>query len=108
VIRIVETPEGTLLDARSTSRVGLSDVGKNAARLRAFCRALTAGEYTMSLKAVLLQPAGTHAFAALCPVLCDRFLLSGNFTVGQLSGGTNHPARKQRGGSAFFAFYPYS
>ena len=36
VIRIVETPEGTLLDARSTSRVGLSDVGKNAARLRAF------------------------------------------------------------------------
>ncbi|MDP2380254.1 MAG: DUF1499 domain-containing protein, partial [Pseudohongiella sp.] len=37
VIRIVETPEGTtLLDARSTSRVGVSDVGKNAARLRAF------------------------------------------------------------------------
>jgi uncharacterized protein (DUF1499 family) len=36
VIRIIETPEGTLLDARSTSRVGLSDVGKNAQRLRAF------------------------------------------------------------------------
>jgi hypothetical protein len=36
VIRITETPEGTLLDARSTSRVGLSDVGKNAQRLRAF------------------------------------------------------------------------
>lgn len=36
VIRIVETPQGTQLDARSTSRVGLSDVGKNAARLRAF------------------------------------------------------------------------
>ena len=36
VIRIAETPEGTILDARSTSRVGLSDVGKNAARLRAF------------------------------------------------------------------------
>lgn len=37
VIRIVETPEGTtVLDARSTSRVGVSDVGKNAARLRAF------------------------------------------------------------------------
>lgn len=36
VIRIAETPEGTVLDARSTSRVGVSDVGKNAARLRAF------------------------------------------------------------------------
>jgi hypothetical protein len=36
VIRITETPEGSLLDARSTSRVGVSDVGKNAARLRAF------------------------------------------------------------------------
>lgn len=36
VIRIAETPEGTVLDARSTSRVGMSDVGKNAARLRAF------------------------------------------------------------------------
>jgi hypothetical protein len=36
VIRIVETPEGTELDARSTSRVGVSDVGKNTARLRAF------------------------------------------------------------------------
>lgn len=36
VIRIVETPAGTELDARSTSRVGMSDVGKNAARLRAF------------------------------------------------------------------------
>lgn len=36
VIRIIETADGTELDARSTSRVGLSDVGKNAARLRAF------------------------------------------------------------------------
>jgi len=36
VIRIIETPDGTLLDARSTSRVGLSDVGKNSQRLRAF------------------------------------------------------------------------
>jgi hypothetical protein len=36
VIRIAETPEGTVLDARSTSRVGVSDVGKNTARLRAF------------------------------------------------------------------------
>ncbi|MDO8908615.1 MAG: DUF1499 domain-containing protein [Pseudohongiella sp.] len=40
VIRITESPEGTLLDARSTSRVGVSDVGKNAARLRAFFAAL--------------------------------------------------------------------
>lgn len=36
VIRIVQTPSGTVVDARSTSRVGLSDVGKNAQRLRAF------------------------------------------------------------------------
>jgi hypothetical protein len=35
VIRIVQTPNGTAVDARSTSRVGLSDVGKNAERLRA-------------------------------------------------------------------------
>lgn len=36
VIRIVQTPNGTVVDARSTSRVGMSDVGKNAERLRAF------------------------------------------------------------------------
>jgi uncharacterized protein (DUF1499 family) len=36
VIRIRETSEGSALDARSTSRVGVSDVGKNAQRLRAF------------------------------------------------------------------------
>lgn len=36
VIRIVQTPTGAVVDARSTSRVGLSDVGKNAERLRAF------------------------------------------------------------------------
>ncbi len=36
VIRIQPTAAGTEVDARSTSRVGLSDVGKNAARLRAF------------------------------------------------------------------------
>jgi len=41
VIRITESDNGeTLLDARSTSRVGLSDVGKNAQRLRAFFAAL--------------------------------------------------------------------
>jgi uncharacterized protein (DUF1499 family) len=36
VIRIRPTPTGSVLDARSVSRVGLSDAGKNAARLRAF------------------------------------------------------------------------
>ncbi|MBC54848.1 MAG: hypothetical protein CMQ34_13555 [Gammaproteobacteria bacterium] len=36
VIRIGQTPDSTVVDARSTSRVGLSDVGKNAERLRAF------------------------------------------------------------------------
>lgn len=36
VIRIREEGDQTRLDARSTSRVGTSDVGKNAARLRAF------------------------------------------------------------------------
>jgi len=40
VIRIRESGETTYLDARSTSRVGMSDVGKNAARLRAFFDAL--------------------------------------------------------------------
>lgn len=36
VIRIQPGPEGTLVDARSKSRVGVSDVGKNAERLREF------------------------------------------------------------------------
>jgi uncharacterized protein (DUF1499 family) len=36
VIRIRPTATGAVLDARSVSRVGLSDAGKNAARLRAF------------------------------------------------------------------------
>lgn len=40
VIRIQESQGTTYLDARSTSRVGVSDVGKNAARLRAFFDAL--------------------------------------------------------------------
>lgn len=35
IVLISETPEGTVLQARSKSRVGGSDVGKNAARLRA-------------------------------------------------------------------------
>lgn len=36
VIRIRPDGDGTILDARSVSRVGRSDVGKNAARLRNF------------------------------------------------------------------------
>jgi uncharacterized protein (DUF1499 family) len=40
VIRIRPTPTGAALDARSVSRVGLSDAGKNAARLRAFFEAI--------------------------------------------------------------------
>jgi uncharacterized protein (DUF1499 family) len=36
VIRIRESTSGTVLDARSKSRVGRGDAGKNAARLRAF------------------------------------------------------------------------
>ncbi|MDX1492185.1 MAG: DUF1499 domain-containing protein [Pseudohongiellaceae bacterium] len=36
VIQIDETAEGSVLNARSLSRVGVSDVGKNAARLREF------------------------------------------------------------------------
>jgi uncharacterized protein (DUF1499 family) len=36
VIRIQADPSGSRLDIRSASRVGISDVGKNAARIRAF------------------------------------------------------------------------
>jgi len=35
IVLITETPNGTVLNARSKSRVGSSDIGKNAARLRA-------------------------------------------------------------------------
>jgi len=40
VIRIRAEGDGSRIDARSTSRVGVSDVGKNAARLREFFAAL--------------------------------------------------------------------
>ena len=40
VIRIMPTAFGSRLDVRSKSRVGLSDVGVNAARIRAFVAAL--------------------------------------------------------------------
>ena len=36
VIRVQATPEGSVVDMRSKSRVGRSDVGTNAARIRAF------------------------------------------------------------------------
>jgi uncharacterized protein (DUF1499 family) len=36
VIIVSESPEGTVVNARSVSRVGVSDVGKNAERLRKF------------------------------------------------------------------------
>lgn len=42
VIRVRATPDGSVIDARSTSRVGLSDLGANAARLRAFSEAVVA------------------------------------------------------------------
>ncbi len=41
VIRIEPTASGSRLDIRSKSRVGRSDVGANAARIRAFTEALT-------------------------------------------------------------------
>ena len=40
VIRITAQPEGSRVDVRSMSRVGLSDVGANAARIRTFFNAL--------------------------------------------------------------------
>lgn len=40
VIRIVATEQGTAVDVRSKSRVGRSDVGVNAKRIRAFLSAL--------------------------------------------------------------------
>ena len=36
VVRIAQTPEGTRVDVRSKSRVGRSDLGQNAKRIRIF------------------------------------------------------------------------
>ena len=36
VVRIVESGDGSLVDVRSKSRLGLSDVGTNARRIRRF------------------------------------------------------------------------
>jgi uncharacterized protein (DUF1499 family) len=42
VVRIAETPEGTRVDVRSKSRVGRSDLGQNAKRIRVFLARLKA------------------------------------------------------------------
>ena len=42
VIRVAPVPDGSRVDVRSTSRVGRSDVGTNAARVRAFLARLNA------------------------------------------------------------------
>lgn len=41
VIRIVPSPQGSLVDVRSASRVGRSDIGANAKRIREFLARLT-------------------------------------------------------------------
>jgi uncharacterized protein (DUF1499 family) len=43
VVRIVPAPEGSRVDVRSVSRVGLSDVGANAKRVRDFLHKLARG-----------------------------------------------------------------
>lgn len=40
-IRLRQTPEGVIVDVRSASRVGLSDFGANAKRIRGFLHALS-------------------------------------------------------------------
>jgi uncharacterized protein (DUF1499 family) len=42
VVRIAQTPEGTRVDVRSKSRVGRSDLGQNAKRIRIFVSKLQA------------------------------------------------------------------
>jgi uncharacterized protein (DUF1499 family) len=41
-VRITQTPEGTRVDVRSKSRVGRSDLGQNAKRIRIFLAKLQA------------------------------------------------------------------
>jgi uncharacterized protein (DUF1499 family) len=43
VVRILPAPQGSRVDVRSVSRVGVSDVGTNAKRIRAFLRKLERG-----------------------------------------------------------------
>ncbi|MCB1728961.1 MAG: DUF1499 domain-containing protein, partial [Halieaceae bacterium] len=40
IIRVRTNADGSLVDMRSVSRVGVSDMGANAARIRAFQQAL--------------------------------------------------------------------
>ena len=40
IVRVRATPEGSVIDIRSTSRVGFSDLGANAKRIRAFSAAV--------------------------------------------------------------------
>jgi uncharacterized protein (DUF1499 family) len=42
VVRVTPTEAGAVIDVRSVSRVGVSDLGANAARIRAFAEALPA------------------------------------------------------------------
>jgi len=42
VVRIIESPDGTRVDVRSKSRVGRSDIGQNAKRIRTFLAGLKA------------------------------------------------------------------
>jgi hypothetical protein len=44
VVRVRPSASGSMVDLRSTSRVGESDLGANAARIRAFRERLTVGE----------------------------------------------------------------
>jgi len=43
VVRVVPALNGSLVDIRSVSRIGRSDLGANAKRVRAFIAALSAG-----------------------------------------------------------------
>jgi uncharacterized protein (DUF1499 family) len=43
VVRVTATPNGSRIDVRSASRVGRSDLGVNAKRIRAFLAAVAKG-----------------------------------------------------------------
>ena len=42
VVRVVSQPNGSRIDVRSVSRVGIGDLGANAARIRSYLAALKA------------------------------------------------------------------
>ena len=60
VVRIQENAEGTRVDVRSMSRVGRSDLGMNAKRIRTF------------MISIAFQPAGTVSPRA-CPPFTRRY-----------------------------------